>query len=155
LRRKSVNKAHFGIAIVLVTIAVSGVFFSGCGKKADPRCPASIRPAAVSDLSAVIRDNAVELNWTVKGNKEDDSVIRIVRSELNVEDGDCPGCPRLYNRLAELSFQDTKLIWSGRQNVTYRDSDVKGGHRYSYKVLLCGPSGTCSGESNLAEIRFP
>lgn len=155
MRRKRAKNARFGIGIVIVTIAVSLVFLAGCGKKADPRCPAGIRPAAVADLDAVIKENTVELSWTIRGDKADNSIVRIVRSELEIEGDDCPACPRNYSRLAELSFQDTKLIWRGPQSVIYRDSNVKGGHRYSYKVLLCGPSGTCSKESNLAEIIFP
>jgi hypothetical protein len=155
LRRNRAKRSHFGIGIIIVTIIVSGGFFAGCGKKANPRCPASITPAAVSDLGAAIKENAVELSWTIRGDKGDNSIVRIVRSELKVEGNDCPGCPRHYSRLAELSFQDSRLIWRGRQSISYRDSNTKGGHLYSYKVLLCGPSGACSEESNLAEITFP
>lgn len=155
MRRKRAKKVRFGIGIVIMTIAVSGVFLAGCGKKADPRCPTGIRPTAVADLGAVIKESTVELSWTIRGDKEDNSIFRIVRGELEIEGDDCPACPRHYSQLAELSFQDTRLIWRGRQSIIYRDSNVKGGHRYSYKVLLCRPSGTCSEESNLAEITFP
>lgn len=155
MRRERTKKTHFGVGIVIVTIIVYGGLFTGCGKKADPRCPADIKPAAVSDLGAAIKGSAIELIWTIQGDKEDNSTFRIVRSELNIENGDCPACPRHYNRLVELSFQDEKLIWRGRQSVIYCDDNVKGGHLYSYKVLLCGPSGMCSEESNLTEIKFP
>jgi len=155
LRRKRVKKARFGIGIVIMTIAVSGVILAGCGKKADPRCPAGIKPAAVSDLGAAIKESAVELSWTVTGDKGDNSIVRIVRSELEREGNDCPGCPRHYSRLVELSFQDSRLIWRGRQSVSYCDGNTRDGHLYSYKVFLCGPSGTCSEESNIAEIIFP
>ncbi|MBN2516060.1 MAG: hypothetical protein JXC33_08515 [Deltaproteobacteria bacterium] len=155
MRRKRTKRVPFGICIVIVTIVVSGGVFTGCGKKADPRCPANIKPAAVSDLGVAIKENTVELSWTISGGKEDNSIFRIVRSELEIEGNDCPECPRHYSRLVEISFQDSKLIWRRRQSVAYRDSNVKAGHLYSYKVLLCGPSGTCSEESNRAEIKFP
>jgi hypothetical protein len=155
LRRKRAKRAQFGIGIVIVTIAVSVFFCTGCGKKSDPHCPASIKPAAVSDLGAAIRESTVELSWTIRGDKGDNSIVRVVRSELEPEGDDCPACPRHYRLLVELSFQDSRLMWRGRRSVSYRDSNTKGGHLYSYKVLLCNPSGMCSDESNLAEITFP
>jgi len=155
LRRKRAKKARFGIGILIVTIAVSGVILAGCGKKADPCCPASIKLAAVSDLGVAIKESTVELSWTIKGDKRDNSIVRVVRSELEREGNDCPGCPRHYSRLVELPFQDSSLIWRGRQSVSYRDGNTKDGHLYSYKVFLCGPLGACSEESNIAEIIFP
>ena len=131
------------------------VFCLGCGKKADPRCPHISYPAAVSDLSVSSDEHGVTLRWSIPGKDADIDHIRILRSELDIDGGDCSGCPRDYSLIAKPSPGDPRLIREGKRKITYLDTGVKSGNLYSYKVLICNSSGVCSAGSNIAEIKFP
>ena len=147
------NILHIALLMTMVFSLV--VFCLSCGKKADPHCPRISYPAAVSDLSAIFKGGNIELGWTVKEKDADGLRLRILRSKLETEGDDCPGCPRRYFLIAELSFRDPKLRWTGENRATYIDAGGRGGYLYSYKILICNASGVCSDESNVAEMKFP
>lgn len=146
---------NFQKCVVVTAIFLSGFFMMNCGKKGDPVCPGIARPAVISDLTATMAEGEVELGWTITTNKTDTLSFRIFRSEMETQDADCPGCPRRYALMAELSSHDPRLRWGERTTVTCRDSTVRIGYLYSYTVIVCGPSDVCSDESNMAEIRIP
>ncbi|MBN2255855.1 MAG: hypothetical protein JW736_09115 [Deltaproteobacteria bacterium] len=141
---------RIGVIVVAVTTAV---FAANCGKKADPVCPRSIKPLAVSDVSARIRGLGIDVSWTVDQGERDDLTFRIFRSSLK-PDG-CLTCPREYNLIDHLSLQDPKLKRNAGNGLTYRDTEVAHGYSYSYKVVTCNESENCSDESNRADVVFP
>lgn len=152
-RRKENNILH--IVVLMTVIFFLTVFCLSCGKKADPRCPHISCSAAISDLSASPDDHGVRLTWSLPGKDIDIDHISIFRSELDIDGGGCPGCPRKYSLIAKLSPGDPKLMREGEKRIMYHDTDVKRGNLYSYKVSICILSGVCSAESNVAEIKVP
>lgn len=147
---------HFWYGVVVTAVAVSAMLFVvNCGKKADPVCPGMVKPAAVSQLDAVIDQGAVVLTWSIQGGKADESSFRIFRSMLDEEGQKCLTCPRQYVLIADLSFQDSKLRWDGDVRVSYQDGTVTGHYLYSYKVLVCDADGKCSEESKCVDVTIP
>ena len=144
----------FILRIGLIAIIMATTFFTAnCGKKSDPVCPRSIKPGAVSDLSARIRGLGIDVSWTVADGKCDDVNFRILKSELKADE--CLTCPREYVLIEKLSCQNPKLKRTEGNGLIYRDTDVKHGYSYSYVVVTCTESENCSDESNHADIVFP
>jgi hypothetical protein len=139
---------------VLAAVSVAG-FLVHCGKKGDPVLPHDKRPVVVSDLTVASDNGSIVLSWTIAGKKNDDAIFRILRSSLEIEGDECPGCPRTYYLIAECAFQDKTLVWKSDRVVSFRDDETRGGRLYSYKIVTCNASGICSDESNIAELKVP
>ena len=140
--------------ILLAAVSVAGVLVH-CGKKGDPVLPTAQRPGAISDLTAVSDNGSILLQWTISGKKTDDAIFKILRSSLEIEGDECPGCPRTYYLIAERKFQDKTLVWKSDRVVIFRDNETREGRLYTYKIVICDASGICSDESNIAEFKVP
>ncbi|MDO9529513.1 MAG: hypothetical protein Q7J27_10195 [Syntrophales bacterium] len=130
------------------------VFYLGCGKKGNPVPPEIKIPKAVNDLSVKIAEGEIVLAWSVPESNTDVAEFKIYRSALEVEGDSCVGCPREYLLIAELSSGDPKLLKEAKGKINYLDSKVKAGWLYSYKIEICNSDGYCSGDSNIAEIKY-
>jgi hypothetical protein len=140
--------------IGLIVVAVTTVVFAmSCGRKADPVCPRSIKPRAVSDVNARITGRGIDVSWTVDQGAPQDLRFRIFRSRLEA-DG-CLTCPRKYELIDYLSPEDEKLTRIAGNGLSYRDTEVAHGYSYSYIVVTCNESDDCSDESNRADVVFP
>jgi hypothetical protein len=128
------------------------VLIAGCGKKGDPVPSKITTPKAVSDLKGMIVEGGIALGWNIAENSIDVAGFKIYRSELETGGNGCPGCPREYSLIADLSCRDPKLVRDGEKKIGYLDTSVKIGYLYSYKIVACNSSGYCGGESNIAEI---
>ncbi len=136
--------------LVAVSILCSvGILFGACGRKAPPVPPHFTTPV-ISDLQARAADNAIALTWTAPDQRTDVARTRVWKSTLQVP-GDCPGCPRNFEVIADLLPGDIK-----RENglAKFIDYNVKSGFLYSYKLAFCDSSGQCGEESNMAEARL-
>jgi hypothetical protein len=149
LKRK--NSCRFFIIIAVCTLLLA---FSGCGKKADPRFSGPSLPGVVSNLSASPEGNSVKLSWSMPVKGADSDRVRLLRNGTSLDENECPGCPRAYTLMAELSFQDSRLVRDGKGNFTYLDSSVNKGFQYFYKIVICSSSAVCGEESNVADIAF-
>ena len=150
----AIKKNKLQTVFLITVVFFLTVFCLGCGKKGNPVPPEIITPASVSDLSVKVAKGGIALGWSVAGNNVDVAEFKIYRSELEIEGDTCPGCPRKYFLIADLSYGDPNLIMEGGSAVAYLDSNVKAGCLYSYKIEICNSSGYCSGDSNVAEIKY-
>lgn len=149
----AIKKNKLQIVFLVTAVFFLTVFCLGCGKKGNPVPPEITTPAAVSDLSVRTAEEGIILGWSVPKSNTDVAGFKIYRSEMEIEGDSCPGCPREYSLIADLSCHDPKLGREGERDVSYLDSNVKTGCLYSYKVMTCNSSGYCSGEANIAEIK--
>ncbi|MBN2569462.1 MAG: hypothetical protein JXB42_08555 [Deltaproteobacteria bacterium] len=141
----------------IVLIALIPAFFfitSGCGKKGDPIYREAVYPAAVSDLSASLKGKGIELCWNLPDESGGIRLVRILKGETKLDSDFCDTCPRNFYIMGEFSTKDPLLSKRNGFEFGYRDKDIREGFLYSYRVLLCASSGACSGESNLAEVKF-
>ncbi|MEN6463757.1 MAG: hypothetical protein ABFD62_01120 [Syntrophaceae bacterium] len=132
---------------VLILCAVS--IFGACGRKAPPVPPHLVIPR-ISDLKAGTAENGIALTWTASDPKADVARTRVLKSAIEVP-GDCPGCPRNFEIIADLFPGDVK---AEKGLAKFIDYNVKSGFLYSYKLALCDSSGLCGEESNIAEARI-
>ncbi|MDD5724200.1 MAG: hypothetical protein PHY29_10760 [Syntrophales bacterium] len=126
---------------------------SGCGKKADPRYPRDSYPEKVSNLEVSINGGRTVLEWGIPGQWDRAGQVRIFRSALKVDGGDCPNCPRIYAAVEYLPLRDARSKEAGR--FRYVDKNIRRGLSYSYRLVICTSSGICGEESNTAEIDIP
>lgn len=135
------------VAVILLVLCC---VIAACGRKAPPVPPHLVIPR-VNDLKAVASASHIVLNWTAPDQKSDVARTRVLKSALQVEKGDCPGCPRSYQVLAELHPADIK---PEKGVAKFTDYNVKNGLLYTYKIVLCDSAGLCGDESNTAEMRI-
>lgn len=138
---------------LFVIIMATMVFAVSCGRKADPVCPRSIKPDAVSNVSARVSGLGIDVSWTAASSELADLKYRILKSELKADE--CLTCPREYVLIEQLSCEDPKLKRTEGNGLTYRDIDVKNGYSYSYVIVTCTESENCSDESNHVDVVFP
>ncbi len=141
------SKNSLQIAFLVAVVFPLLMFCLSCGKKGDPVPPKIVSLAAVSDLSAMVAEGGIVLDWSIPENNTDVDGFKIYRSELKIAGSSCPGCPREYFFIADLPCRDPKLV-----RLSYLDSNVKVGCLYSYNVVIYNSSGYCSDESNIAVI---
>ena len=147
-----IKKNRLSLALMMTVVFFLAALISGCGKRGDPVPPKTTTAKAVSDLKAMIVEGGIALGWNVPENSIDAAGFKIYRSELETGGNDCPGCPREYSLIADLSCRDPKLAMDGEKKTGYLDTDIKVGWLYSYKIVACNSSGYCSDESNIAKI---
>jgi hypothetical protein len=147
LRRK--NYRYFVVAGLLGLLLV----MSGCGKKENPRMQDLSPPVAISNIEASREGDSVRLRFTATGNVEDIVSVRIVRNKIGIGAGECPGCPRAYEQITELTPKDLQAAGSGK-GYSYRDYSVERGYCYLYKIIVDYSDGTKGGEFMTEEVTF-
>lgn len=136
-------------AAVLILCAVAVLSLGACGRKAPPVPPHLVIPR-ITDLKAAAAETGMALTWTAPDSKADVARTRVMRSALKAP-GDCPGCPRDFEVIAELYPGD---IRTENGLAKFVDYNVKSGFLYSYKLAFCDSSGLCGEESNIAEAKI-
>ena len=132
------------IAVLLLCLCVIG-----CGKKDMPSPPRQVPPQPVTDLSARLAGNQVELNWSFSkalSGSEPITGFGVFRASESISE-DCKGCPFLFHRVADIPFVEGRAPTSV---MTYRDTLEKG-YRYRYKVI-CYSTGLASRDSNMVVV---
>lgn len=125
----------------------------GCGKKGDPSVIGLSSPGAVSDLSASREGDFVKLDWSVAEKTGDIGRISILRNRMQIGSGECPGCPRAYESLADARPKDLKSVGSDG-SFSYRDDSVERGFQYLYIIVVHSSTGQRGEDSNIAEVVF-
>lgn len=148
--RLTIRGVCFCAAVVIVLLA--GI--SGCGMKSSPVPPGVIVPKAVSQLSVQRAGDGISLTWTMPVGIADLTGFRILRSELETGGADCPGCPREYLLLADLSPGSRQLVRESGGMYRYNDFTVRPGYLYAYRVAACYGSGNCSEAQDIAELKY-
>ena len=110
-------------------------------------------PTAISNLEASREGDSVRLNFTAEGDLEDIDRIRILRNKIGIDAGECPGCPRAYEKIADVNPKDLQTAGKGK-GFSYRDYSVESGYQYLYKIAVNYCDGSKDGEFITKEVRF-
>ncbi|MBW2637106.1 MAG: hypothetical protein JRC86_06225 [Deltaproteobacteria bacterium] len=110
-------------------------------------------PVVISNLEASREGDSVRLRFAATGDLEDVGSVRIVRNKLGVDAGECPGCPRAYEQIVDLTPKDLQAAGSG-SGYSYRDYSIERGYRYLYKIIVDYSDGTKGGEFITEEVTF-
>lgn len=115
------------------------LFFSACGKKADPVLPVQVAPEHVKKLQAVVRPQSIVLLWKAPKKNTDDSPLRdlagfkILRAEAPFEKA-CLSCPRDYVEIFDYEYTGARGRAPSQKWWVYYDRAVKFGNIYTYKI---------------------
>ena len=123
IRGAVVSVLAFGCLLVLMS----------CGRKGLPTPVSDVAPPVVTGLKARIEDHKVKLTWSVPDFKGEHDMrlagFWVYRSLEDLSDPVCEGCPRPFQKAAELTIGKT----APGEDVVYREP-VKTGFRYFYRV---------------------
>ena len=140
---------------VLVALALMPVlFFSGCGKKGDPRAPELATPRVIENLRAASDPNGVALTWSrptqyVDGSELKDLVgFAIFRKDISPT---CIDCPAPYRPLTTVDIEDREKFVKQKQ-YRYVDEEAQQKMTYRYRVSSQLKDGSLSEPSNEVEI---
>ena len=107
----------------------------------------------IKNLRGEITKEGVLLSWTLPEKAKSNKMVKILRS-VTIPGEDCPGCPQKFVLLTE---KDDASLQSGMNDpgqYRYLDREIDTRRNYGYRVVWCISSGTCSPESNTAEIEI-
>jgi hypothetical protein len=124
---------------------------AGCGLKGDPIPPKIVLPAAIADLSVASSREGILLTWSFSDALEKIGAFQIFRSETVRGSEACPGCPQDYRRFRTIPA-DTSLQRERENKFSYVDWEVRAGHFYSYRIVVCNRAGHCGAGSNEAGL---
>ena len=139
----------------MVALLMAAVLFQSCGLKSDPASRDAIRIKPISDLEVQLKTDGILLRWSIPEAVSLMTKFRIFRSELETEGSDCPGCPREHVLIVELASDDSRILREGSSRMIYKDLLVKPGRLYSYYIIGCNRTGSCSDASNRVETKIP
>jgi hypothetical protein len=151
----SYTHSKWMVALLLLLIG-SSLLWIGCGKKGPPRPPRRPLPAAVKDLEYSVRNDIVELNWTVPGKEENRSVappasVKVFRSRLSAEEADCENCPVRFTVSGDIPIHRKRSEKSKPIRMSYSEF-VEAGYRYIYKVIVFDEYGIGGKDSNIVKF---
>jgi len=130
------------------------LFFSGCGKKGDPRAPELATPRVIENLRAASAPNGVALTWSrpteyVDGSELKDLVgFAIFRKDISPT---CVDCPAPYRPLTTVDIEDREKFVKQKQ-YRYLDEEAQQKMIYRYRVSSQLKDGSLSEPSNEVEI---
>lgn len=146
--RREIYRYFILTGLVVLLLAVYG-----CGKKENPRMQSLMQPVTLSNIEAFRDADSIVLRFTAAGKIEAVDEFTIMRNKLDINAGECPGCPRAYERIAGIGTRDLRAA-GGRNGYTYRDNSVEKGYRYLYKIVVNYSRGTMGGEFLSEEVAF-
>ena len=127
----------------------------GCGRKADP-APGRIQPLKpLIDIRLQQEAGGIHIQWRMQEQPRAMTRFKLIRSEAGTDGESCPGCPPDEVRIADLAIGEAKLVMVEANIFGYRDTDVKPGRIYRYRVIGCDRTGSCSEPSAPATLSVP
>lgn len=137
----------------LFPVLFAAIMLSGCGVKAYPSIPRQIMPAQVNDLKYDLKDNILNLSWTIPGTKDEKSVLDrfVIYSSKNALPGNaCKKCPVLYKKSGQIRVMPKHL---SKNRITCTQKLEKGYH-YIFKVTGYTKKGLAGKDSNLIKFTY-
>lgn len=149
-RRPPIEKLIAAVMIIVLILMIAG-----CGKKAPPKPPeGETLPPPVSDLSANVADDTLDLNWTVPATTDvyplPAAGFRVLAFRENRGEP-CPNCPPNFKEIGNLKVLGRLEKAAGRQIMHYR-YPLDTGYRYTITVISVADDGSLGAESNTLKI---
>lgn len=136
-------------------LIISVFFFPGCGVKAPPKPPREALPPVIDDLRPTIDGNTLKLSWTIPPEKvrrrSGLAGFIVHRSKVPLSEPDCPDCPVLFERAADIPIDSYGLEEEEKNEMTYSETLEKD-FTYTYKVTAYSESGTTGRDSNYVKF---
>ena len=130
---------------------------TGCGIKGPPVPPDRTPPERVADLQAVVEGETIRMNWSVdKSAAEGASALKgfyVFRWQNPIEEPACPGCPKVFERIADVEMDSGKPAENQRLQFSV-EAPLPTGYRYTFKVIGYGRGGLRSGDSNVLSFEY-
>ena len=132
-------------------VGLAALALAACGKKAPPVAPEMRAPQTITDLTAAVRESAIELTWSPPGRRMDRTRLRDLELTriFRVEDAGTgeprsamlvDGMVRGYAEIATIRAADPAPAVAQGARILYTDRrDLAYGRRYTY-VLVAGDS---------------
>jgi hypothetical protein len=143
------------LAALLLLLAGLSFIWIGCGKKGPPHPPRRPLPPKVKDLAYSLRNDMVELTWTVPGaasrSASPPAAVKVFRSRLSAEEAGCENCPIRYAVSGDIPIQKKQSEKSKPIKMSYSES-VEPGYRYIYKVTVFDEYGIGGKDSNIVKF---
>lgn len=149
--RESRIQKMFAASMVVLLILV----MAGCGKKAPPKPPeGEMLPPTVSDLTANVTGDTLELSWTVPPTTEKHPALaagfRVLAFKENRGDP-CPDCPPNFKPIGNLKILGELNKAAGQQTTRFK-YPLDTGYRYTITVISVAENGSLGAESNTLKI---
>lgn len=122
--------------ILSLLAAIFFTYITGCGRKAPPVPPGTLRPQAIDDLSFRITPEGAVISWTIPEKNMDGSPILTIdgfilyRAEALIEDF-CKGCPPNFTSPLKIPFN---IDPDNAGMMSYEDRTLQTGIIYTYEV---------------------
>ncbi len=143
---------------LLVSLFITAIFILttswGCGKTGDPRPAQILETRKLSTLFLDQSECGVILTWNLAAYRSAPELLKIYRTDYDIDGGDCPTCPGKRRLLAELTHDEMAFIREYDGSYVYFDRKVQEGFLYRYAIVVCGHRDVCSEPSEESEIRF-
>ncbi|MGD9081850.1 MAG: hypothetical protein PVG96_21065 [Desulfobacterales bacterium] len=155
IQNDSYTHSKWMVALLLLLVG-SSLLWIGCGKKGPPLPPRRPLPAAVKDLEYTVRNDIVELNWTVPGKEENRSAappasVKVFRSSLSAEEAGCENCPIRFTVSGDIPIHRKRSEKSKPIRMSYSEF-VEVGYRYIFKVIVFDEYGIGGKDSNIVKF---
>ena len=141
-------------AILMVFLAAA---LAGCGIKGPPVPPDRTPPPSVADLQAVVEGETIRMSWTVKrSTAQGPSALEgfhVFRWQNPVEEPACPGCPKVFERIADVELESGSPAEGDRLSFSF-EAELPTGYRYTFKVIGYSRDGMKSGDSNVLDSEY-
>lgn len=153
-------------AALLLAAAAALPTAAACGRKGPPVAPEIRMPQPVSDLRAVVRAGAIELNWTNPRRRADNSPLRglsLARVYRVEDDGRGDPKPAIldgdrvagWTEVAVIRLDEGATAFVHGASVTYPDrASLTLSRRYTYVVVAADPEGRVSPPFKRVSVTF-
>ena len=130
------------IITALITLLLSGLVVTGCGKKGPPeiikKSVEALKP--VKNLKYQIQGSNILLQWEANYKQKIDG-FGIFMAKQNIKE--CQGCPVVFERIDYLPSE-----------LNQYQKELKKGYRYFFKIKTLGANNIKSRDSETVEIEF-
>ena len=140
-------------------MALALLAMSACGRKGDPFLSVPFAPSKVRALTAVARPGEIVLTWQAPRDNTDEtdlldlSGFHVYRARETFADY-CLKCPRNYELLFDYEYQGPRGQRPERRSYQYRDTTVKPGIVYMYRVRAYNASGTAGPDADPLDVHY-
>ena len=146
-------------SMVFCCMTLAFLAVSACGRKGDPFLSVPLAPSTVRAVTAVARPGEIVLTWQAPGGNTDGtdlldlSGFHVYRAQETFADF-CLKCPRSYELLFNYEYLGPRGQRPERRSYHYRDTAVKPGIVYMYRLRAYNASGTAGPNADTLDVHY-